>query len=396
MTKERIKFIIKIILSVILGVVVSFAAFTLFVRHYYIPVLDEIFMLAFPVSWILFLVLWNIKKSRLVYLLLIVPILFFVQTAVIEIINAYEWHVHNIPRMSEQTRDLYDYHSYMSGKWRGAKLDEESKFKINNNFPILDGATAFFPLYGSFVSAVHPTGWYNYLNHEDSIVLCSGTPNAYNNLLERKVDLIFCFEPSEDQAEQFDKKGLKLNLIPIGWEAFVFFVNKENRVNNLTIEEIQGIYSGRIKNWRKVGGKFQNIRAFQRPENSGSQTILKKIMGGIPIVKPKWEVTSSFMHEMIYDVAAYRNFGSAIGYSFLFYSTEMIKNDQIKLLSINGIPPSRETIQDYPFSQNIYAIYIDDKNKNENIEPFIKWILSEQGQELVSKAGYIPIGSTYQ
>ena len=118
-------------------------------------------------------------------------------------------------------------------------------------------------------------------------------------------------------------------------------------------------------------------------------------MVGIPIVKPKWEVTSSFMHEMIYDVAAYRNFGSAIGYSFLFYSTEMIKNDQIKLLSINGIPPSRETIQDYPFSQNIYAIYIDDKNKNENIDSFIEWILSEQGQELVSKAGYIPIGSAH-
>jgi len=151
MVKERIKSIIKIILSVILGVVVGFAAFTLFVRHYYIPVLDEVFMLTFPVSWILFLVLWNIKKSRFVYLLLIVPILFFAQSAVIEIINAYEWHVHNIPRMTEEMEDLNKYQpGYRDGgTWRGARLDEESNLRINDNLPILDGATAFYPLYAS-------------------------------------------------------------------------------------------------------------------------------------------------------------------------------------------------------------------------------------------------------
>jgi phosphate transport system substrate-binding protein len=71
----------------------------------------------------------------------------------------------------------------------------------------------------------------------------------------------------------------------------------------------------------------------------------------------------------------------------------MVKNDQIKLLSIEGIYPSMETIQDgsYPFSDSFYAIYNDTADKNENIESFIEWMLSSQGQELVSKIGYIPI-----
>jgi phosphate transport system substrate-binding protein len=103
------------------------------------------------------------------------------------------------------------------------------------------------------------------------------------------------------------------------------------------------------------------------------------------------------MGDIINKVAVYRNFSNAIGYSFLFYSTEMVKNDQIKLLSIEGIFPSRETIQNgsYPFSDSFYAIYNDTDNKNRNIESFIEWMLSSQGQELVSKTGYIPNKNSY-
>ena len=137
----------------------------------------------------------------------------------------------------------------------------------------------------------------------------------------------------------------------------------------------------------------QSIRVFQRPENSGSQTMLEKIMGNIPIMEPRREDISEGMGRIINQVAVYKNFSNSIGYSFLFYSTEMVKNDRIKLLSIDGIYPSRETIQDgsYPFSNSFYAIYVDTADKNENIEAFIEWILSDQGQYLIEKTGYTPI-----
>ena len=71
----------------------------------------------------------------------------------------------------------------------------------------------------------------------------------------------------------------------------------------------------------------------------------------------------------------------------------MVKNEQIKLLSINGVYPSRETIQNdsYPLCESFYAVYADTGEKNENIEPFIEWILSKQGQELIQKTGYTPV-----
>jgi phosphate transport system substrate-binding protein len=121
--------------------------------------------------------------------------------------------------------------------------------------------------------------------------------------------------------------------------------------------------------------------------------MLQKVMGAVPIMEPRMENVPGEMGGMISQVAVYRNFSDAIGYSFLFYSTEMVKNEQIKLLSVGGVYPSKETIQDgsYPFSDSFYAVYIDTDDKNKNIELFIEWILSDQGQALISKTGYIPI-----
>jgi phosphate transport system substrate-binding protein len=257
--------------------------------------------------------------------------------------------------------------------------------------PVLNGATALYPVYASFIQAVYPESEY-----EKSKILAEWrdtTPRAYENLLEGKADIIFCAAPSESQKKQFSDNGVNIKLVPIGKEAFVFFVNKRNIVNNITIGNIQGIYSGKIKNWKELNGSRQKIRAFQRPKNSGSQTALEKIMGGIPIMESLTENVSDGMGDIINKVADYKNFPNAIGYSFLFYSTKMVKDDQIKLLSVEGVYPSRETIQNgtYPFSDSFYAIYIDTEDKNENIDAFIEWILSEQGQYLVEKTGYVPI-----
>ena len=70
----------------------------------------------------------------------------------------------------------------------------------------------------------------------------------------------------------------------------------------------------------------------------------------------------------------------------------MVNSEEIKLLAIDGIFPSKETIQSdtYPYSVIFYAITLTD-NKNENSNLLINWILSEQGQYLIERTGYIPL-----
>jgi len=386
---------IKLIISIVLGLVSTFVLLIVIVEHFYyfcypsMRAWDFILACIIYAFVILFLVLWNMKsRSGYTYLILLAPVACILVIIAVEV---YDDRVRNTPEVYEGF-NLEIYRPFRANNLL-AELDEVSEFKINDNVPKLDGATAFYPLYAAFAQAVYPTGEYLSYDLLRSAVLCTRTPNAYRSLLQGKVDIIFCLEPSQAQLQQFHENNMNIKFVPIGKEAFVFFVNSKNAVSNLSVDDIQGIYTGRIKNWRFLNGMNRNILAYQRPEGSGSQTILRKIMGDIPVIEPRKENVMQEMQGIINQVATYRNFYNAVGYSFLMYATEMVQDNQIKLLSINGIYPSVETIQNgsYPFTVEFYAIYNDTETKNENIEPFINWILSRQGQTLVSRTGYAPI-----
>jgi len=282
---------------------------------------------------------------------------------------------------------IYNYIPFWN-KNKLAVLPQEASINFLENLPRLDGSTSLYPVYASFVQATYPSTK-NYYDTEYGIVKCTTTPNAYINLINGDVDIIFCFEPSQEQIAMAAEKGKTFNLTQMGKDAFVFFVNINNPVNNLTGGQIQGIYSGNIKNWLEVGGGNASIMAYQRPPNSGSQTALVSIMNGIPLMKPP--SVSESMTGIIEDVAAYRNRNNSIGYSFLFFTTEMVNNNRIKLLSIDSVMPTIATIQsdEYPFTEVFYAITTG--NESENTITFINWILSDEGQYLVEKTGYVPI-----
>lgn len=288
-----------------------------------------------------------------------------------------------------QDVNLNEYIPFMTNS-KVTSLNGNSSLKLYGNLPRLDGATALYPVYASFVQAVYPQS--DYSSFYRGIVMCTQTHQAYENLINGNVDIIFCAEPSRDQIARAAERGLEFILTPIGIDAFVFFVNKMNTINNISSEQIRGIYSEKITNWEDVGGENADIIPYQRPKDSGSQTILENIiMKDAPIMEPFKENVVGGMGGIVERVSDYRNYINAIGYSFLFFTTEMVKNDEIKLLSIDGIMPSRETIQSnkYPFSGPFYAITTG--NETENTKKFIEWILSEEGQYLVESTGYIPI-----
>jgi len=290
--------------------------------------------------------------------------------------------------------DLENYVPFNSS--RLAVLNGKSSLKLTDKLPVLDGATALFPLYASFVQAVYPKSNYNKVKgkyqFDSGIVRCTTTPNAYENLINGNVDIIFCMEPSKDQIDTAKARGVTLNLTPIGKDAFVFIVDTHNPVNNITYEQIRGIYSGIISSWKELGWNDKEIEAFQRNKGSGSQTLLESIMGDYPIKEPARRHVYYKMTSLFTGVAERAPYPStAIGYSFLFFTTEMVKSNEVKMLAVNGVMPSRETIISgkYIFSNTFYAITRG--NETENVKKFINWILSEEGQSLIEKTGYVPI-----
>lgn len=295
---------------------------------------------------------------------------------------------HNsIPTVNEQGVNLKLYQPFQANT-KAVSLPEASTLKITTDLPVIDGATALYPLYSAFVQATYPEKEYH---PHQSEVMCNTTVGAYQNLIDGKVDLIFAARPSQAQIEAAKNKGVELKLTPIGREAFVFFVNSKNPITELSVKQIQDIYSGKITNWKEIGGMNAAIRAFQRPENSGSQTMLQNLMEGKNLMTPPKEDVVAGMGGIIEKTANYRNYKNAIGYSFLFFATEMISNNQIRLLKIDGVFPDKRSIKNktYPLTADFYAVTAG--SKNPNTEALIKWILSPQGQYLVDKTGYTPI-----
>ncbi|TQR18863.1 substrate-binding domain-containing protein [Psychrobacillus soli] len=284
--------------------------------------------------------------------------------------------------------NVYDYMPFSDTR-KVATLDYDSTLKLTGDLPKMDGATALYPLYSAFVQATYPEKEYSPF---DSEVMVNSTPNAYSNLIQGKVDMIFAAAPSESQLKMAEQNGKELKMTPIGREAFVFFVHQKNSVTGLSMEQIKGIYAGKITNWEEVSGAKDNIRAFQRPADSGSQSALEHLMGDLPIMEAPTEDIASGMGGIIQEVSKYKNYKNAIGFTFRFYSTEMVQNKEIKLLEIDGVAPTKETIRSgaYPIASEFYIVTAG--TDNPNVEKFIEWILFYQGQELIEKTGYVPNG----
>lgn len=301
--------------------------------------------------------------------------------------EGYQYYVKSLEVVSTQDVDLSQYRPFVKNS-KVVTLDEASTFQIVEDLPTLDGATALYPVYAGFAQAVYPEKDYSL---DESEVVSTQTSIAFERLVNGEIDMVFMAHPSEEQMDYARLQGVELTLTPIGREAFVFFVHKDNPVEELSIVELQGIYAGEITNWKEVGGIDEEIRAFQRPEGSGSQSALIHFMGDTPIMDPPSKDIVSGMGGIIRETSNYQNRPNAIGYSFRHFSEEMVQNGKIKNIAVNGVLPTKENIQNetYPIVANFFAI--TGNSQNPHLEEFIQWIQSEQGQKIIDRSGYVPL-----
>lgn len=289
-----------------------------------------------------------------------------------------------------------------------AKLNEPSSFTISDptKMPIMDGAEATYPVYSAIANAVYENISQierqrlkmNEQNNIESIaeperiVSFYNTAVGFERLVNGKVDLFFGAYPSESQLELAKQLGVELEFTPIGKEAFVFFVPQNQPIKSLSSDQIRGIYHGDYTNWQQLGGKNQKIMAFQRPERSGSQSMMKKFMGDVTLKTPLKEEYQAAMSGITEKVADYRNQSGAIGYSFRFFLSSMGERQEVDMLSIDGIAPTKETIRDgsYPLTVYLYCITVKGNN-NENVGKMLEYMLSLQGQTLIEESGYVAL-----
>ncbi|MBD3374260.1 phosphate ABC transporter substrate-binding protein PstS family protein [candidate division KSB1 bacterium] len=214
-----------------------------------------------------------------------------------------------------------------------------------------------------------------------------GTSTGIDALINNNVDIGAASRPIRPEevqkmAEKHETVGLSFL---VAKDALSIYLNPENPVENLTIDQIRGIFSGHIQNWKDVGGPDSPIHVIIRSPNSGTFLYFREhILQGESYSK---DATSLPSQTSVANIIARDPF--AIGYGGMAY-----KGD-IKHGHINGIAPTEENViaDKYPITRYLYLYTID--SPSGWTKAFIEWVLGPAGQSVVNQVGYYPIWSPF-
>lgn len=262
-------------------------------------------------------------------------------------------------------------------------------------FPRTDGSTACIPLIAQIMADT--TGMD--LETAQGCVNTNKTSWAWRNLgLYSDGDdgtrLILAYEPSESVKEELAADGRPLEQKAVGRDALVFIVNEDNPVQSLTQQQLKDIYAGRITNWKEVGGADLEIVPFQRGENSGSQTLFQKLLiQGGDLMDAPTELAPTEMGGLVDSIASYNNSANAIGFSVYYYIDQMYSQPGLRLLAVDGVAPSNDTIADqsYPLCNDFYAAIRQDSAADSPERKVYAWLSTEAGYQCIEKAGYVAV-----
>lgn len=302
------------------------------------------------------------------------------------------------------------------------EVEDNIVFKIEgltvDNYPRVDGSSSTAPLNTLIACKLFGWGyewqpfwagngiWQLIPNREEvpdnffgERIKSSQTHNSIINLIDNQTDIILSARRmSADEKAYAESRGVSLIETPIALDALDFLVNKENKVRSLTVKQVQDIYSGKITNWKEVGGANETIKPFIRNANSGSQEMMKEIVMK-DVVMSDWEIGYTddeiipTMSSVYLEVSGNTN---GICFSPHYYKEYIIRNavgaTSVKSLAIEGISPDTKSIQKktYPFIANMYVAIRSDADPQSMTYKLYEWLQTEAGKRVISESGYVP------
>ncbi len=268
---------------------------------------------------------------------------------------------------------------------------EEVWFEFTReNFPRMDGSTSMVPLGEAVASVLLGES----REAVSDLARFNRTTQSFRNLMADECDLLIVGEPNAAVYTEMEEQGFDADIETIATDALIFVVNANNPVDNLTTEQVRKIYTGEITNWNEVGGNDEPIVAFQRNEGAGSQALMVKlVMQDTPLAEAPQQYIAGEMGALMEAVKSYDNSANAIGYSVYYYANDMKMAQGLKILSIDGVAPSAETIRshEYPHLNAYYCVIPADAPAGSPNRILYDWLMTEEGQRLVANEGYVSV-----
>lgn len=197
---------------------------------------------------------------------------------------------------------------------------------------------------------------------------------------------------SESEKSYMERNGSTIIQTPIAVDALVFYVSPSNPVDDLTATQLRDIYSGKIVNWKDVGGEDVDIVAFQ--QDGELEALDALVMNGTPVIQPPTEIQylpdgvmddgDSGYYEVEMPIS-YRDAPGSIEFGFL---SELQGRDDLKLLKVDSAAPQMS--EAYPLHIVYCAIYYEEDEMNVPGR-FVQWLSSSKGKELIKRTELAPV-----
>ncbi len=212
----------------------------------------------------------------------------------------------------------------------------------------------------------------------------SGSGNGIKAILDGTTDI--CNSSREMKKEELAKgkaAGKNIKEIAVGIDMIVPIVHPSNKIKNLTMEQLKGIYDGTITNWNQIGGDDMNIVVVSRDSSSGTYEYWHE-----SVMKKTDTTNKSLMQAsngaVVNTVANNKKAIGYIGFGYMDNSVKGLDVNSVKTTLKNGKTGK------YPVSRKLY-MYVDQNNYSADAKAFVDYLLSKDGQKIVAEAGFIPL-----
>lgn len=212
-----------------------------------------------------------------------------------------------------------------------------------------------------------------------------GTKEGIEALIKEQIDIATASRlPAGNEtkmlAEYYGSVGM---FYLVAKNGIIIYVNKNNPINNLSLVQLNNIFSGKITNWSQVSGNYSPIAVINRPPGSGTHVYFKEHVLNDSDYTPN-AVIRYTNKSVVKEIAENVN---AIGYGGINF----IDEKDVKSISINNIPPNDENIRNDSYPLTRYLHFFTAKRAGGAVKLFIDWVLSPEGQKIIKKQGFVPL-----
>lgn len=244
---------------------------------------------------------------------------------------------------------------------------------------VIDGSTTVGPIAKAFAD------YYKEKTGIGATISESGSGNGVKSLINGACDIANMSRFMKDsEFKTCVEKGILPVAHVVAFDGLAVVVNPANKVGALTMAQLADIYTGKIRNWKELGGDDAEIVVISRDTNSGTyETFNELVLRKTPVVKGAEYVGSNGQAKT--RVASTKNAIAYVGLGFA--------DDSVKTLSVDGILPSPKTIVSgkYPIARPLFMFTNKYPKMGTPVYDFVTLHLSEEGREIVRDLGYVPV-----